>query len=448
MDAQTAFCINGRGSNCPKDEKPISTLQNCFIYFENKLDFDSIKTKIAKEFFPYKRLSSISVLPAGSPVWETKFRSIEITQEVQDRMIVKHIVNNDDELYDLIDTIGNQHLPRDLPQWKFHYIENNKGLSAWVWRVSHGLADGLRLVPLAANLFQDIDGQVAGVPSIGKLNSKQPQRRGARKNRINWMNPKTYYRLFQDMYKVWYSINGDCDTLNAFKPDNKIHGPKVQIHVRNKTPFKIDDIKALKNKYNVSFNDVITALTCSGIRSYILSKDPDYFKRNKKPTMTAMLAFGFPPKEEFLGQRDWLRNGFGLVDWEFPIYIEDFVQRLRIINRNGKKLKTSFVSPLGLKGTEMLARLGLDDILDENFTKLFARHTCVFSSLPSWNKQLYFEGVKVTKMEASYLNWIPQFIFISYNQYIYGTLVVDPNRYPNAQLILDAMNEELLRQAR
>ena len=161
-----------------------------------------------------------------------------------------------------------------------------------------------------------------------------------------------------------------------------------------------------------------------------------------------MLAFGFPPKEEFHGQSDWLRNGFSLVDWPFPIQIDNFEKRLKIINRNGRKLKTSFVTPLGLAATEFLARLGFDDILDENFTKMFARHTCVFSNLPSWNHPLYFDGVKVNKLEASYFNWIPQFIFISYHDSIYATLSIDINRFPNSQIIFDEMNAELIRQLR
>ena len=98
---------------------------------------------------------------------------------------------------------------------------------------------------------------------------------------------------------------------------------------------KIADVKLLKNKYGVTFNDVITALTVSGIRKYILSQDKDYFTKNKDVAMTALLAFGmfievfllifrfirilhflgFPPKEEFRGQSDWLRNGFTMVDW-------------------------------------------------------------------------------------------------------------------------------------
>ena len=161
-----------------------------------------------------------------------------------------------------------------------------------------------------------------------------------------------------------------------------------------------------------------------------------------------MLAFGFLPKKEFVGQRDWLKYGCSLVDWQIPIHIEDFGKRLRIMNRNGKKLKTSFVTPLGIAGSEFLARLCLDDIMVENVTKLFARHTCVFSSLQSWNRQLYFEGVEVAKIEASHYNWIPQFTFITYNQLTYGTSSINPELFPNAQLILDAMNVEIIRQTK
>ena len=94
--------------------------------------------------------SSIGVLRSPSDrVWNTKWKPVEITAEVQNRMICKHVVNGDEELYRLIDDLCNQHLPSELPQWRSDYIENDDGLSCWILRISHGVADGIRLVPIA-----------------------------------------------------------------------------------------------------------------------------------------------------------------------------------------------------------------------------------------------------------------------------------------------------------
>merc|ERR1719384_756690 len=248
--------------------------QNVCVYFEEPLDFEgALKPLLVEQLYSYKRLSHIGALRSPkAALWSTRWKPIEITKDVQDRMIRKHVVNDNEELYALIDDLCNEHLPKDLPLWIFHYIQNNKGFSCWLWRVSHGIGDGIRLVPIAANLLQDADGKPIGAPSIGVLQGGQKQIK-RNKNKINWLNPKTYYNLIQDIGKIHYSINGPCDTLNAFKPDGKVHGPKRQIHVRNKVPMNIDDVKLLKNKFGVSFNDVITYLCCSGIRSYILSKD-------------------------------------------------------------------------------------------------------------------------------------------------------------------------------
>jgi len=449
MDMLTAFCINGRGARCPKGEVPMTMTQNAAVYFEDKLDFENgIKPLLIKQMHAYKRLSHIGVLPtASSPLWTTQWRPVELNQSVYDRMIQKHAVDNDKELMAMIDKLCNEPLPNDLPLWVFHYIENNNGSSIWLWRISHGISDGIRLISVAANLLQDVDGNPIGAPTSVILKKRSGKKKGKGK-KMNWLNPQTYLKLFADIKKMDYSVNGPCDSINAFKPDAKIHGPKRQIHIRSKVPLRIGDIKVLKNKFGVTFNDVITCLACSGIRAYILAKDPNYFKTNAKVTMTSLLAFGFPPKRTFRGQYDWLRNGFTMTDWLFPIGIADFEQRLAVIHKNGLKLKTSFVTPLAMMGTEFLARLGFDDLLDDNIGKTFARHTCVFSSLPSWDRQLYFEGVKCHKLEASYFNWIPQFIFISYMDAIYGTLIVDPERFPNAELIMNAMSEELHRQCK
>ena len=82
-------------------------------------------------------------------LWNTKCKPVEITTEVQNQMITKHVVNGDEELYRLIDDLCNQHLPSDLPQWRSDYIENTDGLSCWILRISHGIADGIRLVSVA-----------------------------------------------------------------------------------------------------------------------------------------------------------------------------------------------------------------------------------------------------------------------------------------------------------
>ena len=52
----------------------------------------------------------------------------------------------------------------------------------------------------------------------------------------------------------------------------------------------------------------------------------------------------------------------------------------------------------------------------------------------------------MVRLEASYFNWIPQFIFVSHREDIHGTLVVDPERIPNAQVVFDGMLEELHKQ--
>ena len=97
--------------------------------------------------------SSIAVLQ--SPLdrcWNTKWKPVEITTEIQNRMIIKHVVNGDEELYKLIDDLCNQHLPTDLPQWRSDYIENTDGLSCWMLRISYGIGDGIRCVSIAGGL--------------------------------------------------------------------------------------------------------------------------------------------------------------------------------------------------------------------------------------------------------------------------------------------------------
>lgn len=120
--------------------------------------------------------------------------------------------------------------------------------------------------------------------------------------------------------------------------------------------------------------------------------------------------------------------------------------RLLRIHQNGNKLKKSLVTVFMKAAAEFACRLGLDEIVEQNSAKTFARHCCVFSNLPTWEDPLYYDGVPVVRMEASFFNWIPQFIFISHREDIHGTVAVDPERMPKADIIFDGMLEELHKQ--
>eukprot|EP01084_Bolivina_argentea_P148402 259455_1 len=268
MDMLTAFLINGRGVKVPTGQSPLSLTQNCCIYFENKLDFNSIKSSISKTFFKFKRLSHIPILQHhNSALWDTKWIKIKITNDITNKMINKHTVSNNNQLYNLIDKLCNQTLSNKLPKWIFHYIENNNGLSVFLFRCHHGIADGIRLIHLASEIFTDANGNKIDIPKTSVL---QCNNFISKPNLLKLLlTPRTYFDLLSDLYQIWYTVYGPMDRINPFKPDNNIHSG-YQIHIRNKSLIKISDIKILKQKYNVSFNDVLTCLTCSGIRSYIL----------------------------------------------------------------------------------------------------------------------------------------------------------------------------------
>ena len=206
-----------------------------------------LKQTLCDKLYKFKRLSHIGVLQhPNSPLWSTRWKPVDITQDVMDRQILHHTVSDDSELYALIDKLTNEQLPRDIPLWRFHYIENRDagGLSMWSWRVAHGISDGIRLVSIASTLLQNAQGQSIGAPK-GSILSSQPKSQGRRRRGPNWANPKTYVKLARDVYQVWFSINGPCDTLNAFKPDGRVHGGE-QMHVRNVRAIRIDDVKTVK----------------------------------------------------------------------------------------------------------------------------------------------------------------------------------------------------------
>ena len=156
----------------------------------------------------------------------------------------------------------------------------------------------------------------------------------------------------------------------------------------------------------------------------------------------ALVAFGFPPKEEFSRQYDWLKNGFTFVSWPIPVEYEKFVTRVLRSQENGKIKKESLEAPLAMISTNFACRLGLDGIIEDGTTGAFQRHSCVFSNVPGFSQDIYFQKSRVVRMEGTYFNVIPQFILMSYKEKIFVTLACDPKRFPNAQIIVDHMVQE------
>ena len=77
-------------------------------------------------------------------------------------------------------------------------------------------------------MLQDIEGNPIGAPK-GSVMTNKPSSTEKKKKRMagpNWLDPRTYWQLVGDLKLVDHSISGPCDTICAFKPDDKIHGPK------------------------------------------------------------------------------------------------------------------------------------------------------------------------------------------------------------------------------
>ena len=288
LDVLGAMVINNRGYYEPKGtEKPPNT-QNCVAYFDKPLEWEQVRSHMISKLFnqyKYRRLESIGKIePNGSKkAWNTQWIKCDINDpSIMNQLLQYHKVTNNDELYELIEQLCNMVLPRYLPQWRVHYIENNNGLSCWLWRVSHGIADGLRLVSLATDFFQDIDGNPCKVPSMGKLQSskrkikvkpddiilktaqdaklfyensygyvkkqskikndeikdrkdKASKKKGKKKSRsmiFQFLTPKFVLNIFKDFKAVNDMMNGKFDSISPFKPDYTVHCPQTQQIVR------------------------------------------------------------------------------------------------------------------------------------------------------------------------------------------------------------------------
>ena len=85
----------------------------------------------------------------------------------------------------------------------------------------------------STEMLQDVDGNPIGAPKGSVMSNKASSSQKHRRPKAvspNWLDPRTYWQMVGDLKLVDRSINGPCDTLCAFKPDDKVHGPKKRMN--------------------------------------------------------------------------------------------------------------------------------------------------------------------------------------------------------------------------
>jgi len=360
--------------------------------------------------------------------------------------VARHIVDwpavdTEDDLTETLTKIDGLKLFENAPEWIVYRIPSNGAArSCTVLKVSHSIADGLRLAIWAESIMTDSNGAPCDW-GMGPIKGEALSRWNAKRKpvRISFLS-----MLKMNFGSVIRSLTAasHSDTLTPFNPKSEIFKGKT-VTYRMK-PIPLLELRRIASRTASTINDVLTAVTASAIRKYCLKIDPS-FRSVKNPKCRGLLAFGFPCQKGFMKSSEQLFNNFTLVPIVFPIGIMTCRKRLITAKKTLFEIKNTITAPVIAWSIRILLKLGLYTMSKKWLTDVSSNFSCVFSNVRGPPKKAFFLGKEILHVECSYTHYTSMFLFVSYCGMMGCTLTTDASTVKKPQLLLDYIQTEVLR---
>lgn len=306
--------------------------------------------------------------------------------------------------------------PMDLnkPLWEFTVIEgldNVEGLQpgcfALVSKVHHAAVDGMSGVEMSTAVH-DLDASMTPpekaddwkpehMPNVADLLSRSYFNSLLQPMRV----VQTIGRSLPGMAKLATTVGkGEVSLSNTkMAPKTRFNGKVSPHRVFDAVPFKLADIRAMKNAVpDATVNDVILAIVGGGLRTYLEDKN-----ELPKESLTAMAPISVRGE----GEKAALGNLVSAMVIPLGTHIADPLERLKYVHDEAvnSKAMTNAVGARSLADYSQLIPSGLAGLAARLYTRVGAANThapvfnTVVTNVPGPRVPLYFCGAK---MLASY----------------------------------------------
>ena len=398
----------------------------------------------------YRQKLAFPPLEAGRPFWVDD-PTFNLDYHVRHTALPKP--GSDDQLRQLVGRIFSQRLDRSKPLWEIWIVQGLEGgRFALISKTHHALVDGVSGVDIATVLFDlspvpaepevgdhwtpapepsDVELVAEGVSSL----IRTPIGLAGRAFGALQHPGETIDRVREAAEGlgevVWAGLNPAPDV-----PLNVPIGPHRRVRwIQN----RLGDFKEIKNALGGTVNDAVLAVVAGALRSWL----HDRGVRTEGTELRALVPVSIRSDDE----RGSLGNRIAAMRGPLPVYVEDPVERLRVVQRGMGELKESKQA----LGAEVIA--GLTDFAPPtllaqasrlNFsTRLF---NLIVTNVPGPQFPLYLLGREMQEIVP--IAFLPEnhalaIAIMSYNGKVDFGLLADYDAMPDLDAFAGHLEESL-----
>eukprot|EP01035_Chromulina_nebulosa_P019941 gene19941-25907_t len=379
----------------------------------------------------YICLSNVSILGVPINNYDCNLTFAETNGiDIRRDHISESYVNNESELFANIESIVRSDLKgyNQIPLWHVHCIHNNgTGSSSLVIRVHHVIGDGISLVGTLLPLFTDIQ---TGLPIQNDIPSKM---RSAESN----IPKPSLFAIMKAAFEVLYLAISPYDSNIKFTSPNKSQLVMTPTRKTILLPtLKLEFIKGLKNKANVTVNDILLSCLTGAIVKYCEHFN-DPIIHNPSIVNRALLPVAFPRSSDALhDSEEALINKWAFMNCHLALRATNAKDRLLETNKITKHSKFSPNAYVQLwLQTNIMPYMPLF-VQKQGAYDLVSRHSLILSNVPGPEQLLSLCNEKLIGVQVIFENLIPQVSSVSYGGLIFTNINIDTDLIVDSEKLL------------
>ncbi|MGQ4598356.1 wax ester/triacylglycerol synthase family O-acyltransferase [Nocardia sp. R6R-6] len=242
--------------------------------------------------------------------------------------------SSDEQLTDLVARLHAQPLNRRRPLWECHLISGlSDGRQAIYTKVHHAVVDGVSAAEIMAVIMDVVaESPEVPVPAAGVRLDRSPAKvemlgRGLAHTITRQADRLTApLRLGGALREAWAGIR-------KANPDVPFNAPNTARRSFAFVSLPLDEVKAVKNAFGSTVNDVVVALCTSALRRWLIEHDVN----PEKPLLAAVPVSVRTPEQ--IGTAG---NQFSIMLCELPINEPEAQHRMKLVHEELTEVKERF----------------------------------------------------------------------------------------------------------